>query len=535
MDMKKTNHVAWVFVAAIAGVIIGFGLSFFFFGGVSSHDRPVDGHAEMVGSVAFSDPSAEDVTYTCGMHPNIVQNEPGSCPICGMDLTPRKAATGELGANKGKTIKHWVAPMDPTYISDKPGKSPMGMDLVPVYEEDAGTNLAGTVTVDPVMVQNMGVRVAKIERGPLFQHIRTIGEVDVAEDEISVVNLRFSGWVERIWINETGQEVAAGQWLFSLYSPELVSAQKEYLLAYNTSGAESELTKSAAERLRLWNIPESVLNAIISKQNVDRNLVITAPRSGYVLHKNVVEGARINAGQDLYRIGNLKKIWVTAEVYESDAPWIKEGQAASMELSFQQGRQYSGTVGYIYPTLNPKSRTLKVRLEFENPGVELKPGMFATVRIEAQRKEDVLLVPTEAVIHSGLRNLVFVTKEIGKYEARNVVTGLAGDNHVTEVISGLEEGETVVISGQFLLDSESQLQEAVQKLLAARLQAKGNAAAEAKGPTENVDARQDHQHDAPAYWTCPMHPQIVQDEPGTCPICGMDLVEKKRQAGGNEP
>ncbi len=434
---------------------------------------------------------------------------------------------GQAGARK---IKYWVAPMNPAYISEKPGKSPMGMDLVPVYEDGQEPDTAGMVTVDPVMVQNMGVRVAPVERGSIFRHIRTLGEVDVAESEISVVNLRFSGWIERIYADETGQEVKRGQWLFSIYSPELVSAQKEYLLAYNVSGPAGKLTKSAAERLRLWDIPESVLKKIVSQQNVDRNLVVTAPRSGYILQKNVVDGARIKAGKDLYRIGNLKKIWVTAEVYEFDAPWIEVGQPAKMELSFQRGKQYTGKVEYIYPTLNRQSRTLKVRLEFNNPGVELKPGMFATVRIEAQRKDEVLRIPTEAIIHSGERQIVFITSQIGKYQAREIVTGLVGDGHLTEVLSGLSQGDVVVTSGQFLLDSEAQLQEAVQKLLAARLQVKSPAKAQADSVKPDA-GRHGHNHDQDSgdlYFTCPMHPMIVQDGPGSCPICGMDLVPKPK-------
>jgi Cu(I)/Ag(I) efflux system membrane fusion protein/cobalt-zinc-cadmium efflux system membrane fusion protein len=267
--------------------------------------------------------------------------------------------------------------------------------------------------------------------------------------------------------------VKKGQALFSIYSPELVAAQKEFLIAYNTSGPDSELARSAAERVRLWDIPQSVLDRVAREQNVDRTTVIRAPRSGYVLHKNVVEGARVAAGTDLYRIGNLKTIWVNAEVYEFDAPWIRVGQAASMELSYQRGRTFEGEVNYIYPTLNKKTRTLTVRLEFANPGIDLKPGMFATVRIESRSKQGVLVIPTEAIIHSGERQLVFVADGVGKYRPRQVVTGLVGDGHVTEVLSGLQEGETVVTSGQFLLDSESQLQEAVQKLMADRLQTKG--------------------------------------------------------------
>ena len=481
--------------------------------------------------------AAEGTYFTCPMHPTIVQDSQGTCPICGMDLVEKASPAGgheghtqpvDESGDDGGTL--YTCGMHPNVIQEEPGSCPIcGMDLTPMDKpkKQGEKEKGGTVTVDPVMVQNMGVRIAHVERGPIFRHIRTIGEVDVAENEISVVNLRFSGWVERIYADETGQEVKRGDWLFSIYSPELVSAQKEYLLAYNANGPTSGLTQSAAERLRLWNIPESVLKKIVKKQNVERNLAVTAPRNGYILHKNIVEGARVNAGKDLYRIGNLKKIWVTAEVYEFDAPWIQLGQAAKMELSFQRGKQYGGKVEYIYPTLNRKSRTLKVRLEFPNPGVELKPGMFATVRIEAQRKEAVLRIPTEAILHSGERQLVFITGEIGKYEAREIVTGLVGDGHITEVLSGLSQGETVVTSGQFLLDSESQLQEAVQKLLAARLQAKSKQ--KAKAGSAKPESVHDHSKDGvDAYWTCPMHPTIVQDDQGTCPICGMDLVKKQK-------
>ncbi len=434
-------------------------------------------------SMIPSSPAEEQTLYTCGMHPNVVQDHPGTCPICGMDLTPMQK------------------------------------------KSDASPSEGNVVTIDPSVVQNMGVRVAHVERGSISRAVRTIGEVDVAEDEISVVNLRFSGWIEEIWANQTGQMVKAGDWLFSMYSPELVSAQKEYLLTYNTNGPNSDLTRSAAERLRLWDIPESYLKKIVREQNVGRTYIVKASRSGYVLQKNAILGVHVKAGQDLYRIGNLKRIWVTAEVYEFDAPWIDVGQPASMELSFQQGRFYEGKVGYIYPTLNPKSRTLKVRMEFENPGVILKPGMFATVRIQAERKENVLTIPSEAILQTGERNIVFVSETEGRYEAREVVTGLTGDDHRTEVLEGLQEGELVVTSGQFLLDSEAQLQEAVQKLINDRLQA----TSEANTSQKNTHDHANMEHNG-EYYTCPMHPTIVQETPGDCPICGMDLVKKQRAA-----
>lgn len=438
-------------------------------------------------------------------------------------LFPADAVAQEAN-EKERKVKHWVAPMDPTFVSDKPGKSPMGMDLVPVYEESGG---GSTITIDPTVVQNMGVRIKRVNKGTIFRHIRTVGTVDIAENQLSVVNLRYSGWIERIYVDETGVLVKKGRALFDIYSPELVSAQEEYLVALRGADPESPLVKSARRRLEFWDLSSSQIQRIGEQGKAVRTISVVAPQTGYVLHKNVVQGARVKAGADLYRIGNLSKIWVNAEVYEFDSPWVQLGQRASMELSFQQGQSYEGKVAYIHPTLNTKSRTLRVRLEFDNPGLALKPGMFATVQIEAQGKSDVLVVPTEAIIHSGTRQLVFVAIELGRYEVRELSTGIVGDRYVTEVLSGLTEGERVVISGQFLLDSESQLQEAVEKLLAARLHAK-----EKRLEGSEASEAPEHVHDAAeggdTYWTCGMHPQIVQDGPGTCPICGMDLTPKKK-------
>ncbi len=487
--------------------------------------------------------SEHKTIHTCPMHPQIVQDDPGTCPICGMDLVPKKVdAEGKAVpskspaaalAEKQRKIKHWVAPMDPTYISDKPGKSPMGMDLVPVYEDEGG---GSAITIDPVVVQNMGVRIAAVRQGPIFRHIRTIGTIGVAENLLSVVNLRYSGWIERIHVDETGVLVKKGRPLFRIYSPEVVAAQQEYLMALRTGDAQSPLVKSARTRLELWNLHDAQIQQIEKQGKPMRSITVVAPQTGYVLHKNVVQGARVQAGADLYRIGSLAKIWVNADVYEFDAPWVKLGAPATMELSFQHGEIYKGSVAYIYPTLNPQTRTLSVRLEFDNPGLDLKPGMFATVQIEAERKDDVSIVPTEAIIHSGMRQLVFVALDLGRYEMREITTGLAADRHLTEVISGLSPGERVVTSGQFLLDSESQLQEAVQKLLAARLHAKEkrvapSSPAEAEGHREaegGAEEKGREESGGETYWTCGMHPQIVQHEPGTCPICGMDLVEKKK-------
>jgi Cu(I)/Ag(I) efflux system membrane fusion protein/cobalt-zinc-cadmium efflux system membrane fusion protein len=386
----------------------------------------------------------------------------------------------------------------------------MGMDLVPVYEDEApGASASGGVSIDPRVVQNMGARVEPVRRQTVFRHVRSIGQVEVGEDQISVVNLRFSGWVERIHVDKTGDPVKRGEVLVEVYSPELVAAQKEYLLARRTQGADSALARSARRKLELWDIGKADVEAIVKSGKTRRTLPIRSPRTGFVLHKNVVEGARVQAGQDLYRIGDLSRIWVTAEVYEFDAPWVEVGQPAQMELSYEQGKVREGKVAYIYPTLNEVSRTLTVRLEFENPDMRLKPGMFATVYIQFRRVDDVVAIPTEAILDSGRRKIVFVSAGDGRFEPREIVTGLTGDHHVTEILSGLAAGEEVVVSGQFLLDSESQLQEAIRKLLARR---------SGEAPREPLPE---------TAFSCPMHPELISHEAGRCPVCGMDLEERK--------
>jgi RND family efflux transporter MFP subunit len=234
----------------------------------------------------------------------------------------------------------------------------------------------------------------------------------------------------------------------------------------------------------------------------------------------VVEGSRITAGKDLYRIIDLQKVWLKAEVYDFDTPWIREGAEVEVDFSIPGFGSHKGRISFIYPTLNFKTRTLTVRVELENPDMKLKPGMIASLLIYGHSDDNRLIVPSESIINTGERKIVFITRTLGKYEAREVETGLVGDNYVTEVISGLEEGETVVTSGQFLLDSESQLQEAVKMFLEAQLQYRTAGHEVDRHERKEKEGRE-------VLYTCPMHPQIVQEAPGECPICGMDLVEVK--------
>ena len=414
--------------------------------------------------------------YTCPMHPTVVQDEEGDCPICGMDLVLEK---GDKSENKKTT---------------------------------------GSITIDPTVVQNMGVRVKHVGYRDISHTIRTIGKVEIADDKSYSVNLRFSGWIEKIFADKVGQEIRRGEKLFEIYSPELISAQEEYLLAVNTYGKDNNIAKAAQKRLRLWNIPQKHLDKIISENNAQQNVIFISPFSGHILHKNIKEGSKVKAGADLYHIGNLDNIWIIADLYEFDSISVKPGQQVTLEFTNLPGKIQTSHISFIYPTLNPKTRTQKIRIELKNPDLTMKPGMFATVRIESERAKNVLTVPTEAIINTGERKIVFISRGNGKFEPREIQTGLADDsNYYSEVISGLEENEIVVVSGQFLMDSESQLQEAVQKLLDAKFKS-----------TLNSGSVDDHDHSGSTYFTCPMHPTIVQDEAGDCPICGMDLIEKEQ-------
>ncbi len=436
-------------------------------------------HAALYASDHSQDQAGKTL-YTCPMHPQIVQESPGQCPICGMDLVPQKS---------------------------------------PDQAKEEGAK-RDVLLVDPVTVQNMGVRVDTVKRGVVHRHIRTFGRVETADDAYAVVNLKFSGWAEKRWADKQGAYVQKGDKLFAIYSPEVFSAQEEYILALKNFGPGHSITQSAENRFRLWDIADSQIQAIKKELKPRREIVISSPVSGFIEQVNVVEGSRISAGMDLYSIVNLEKVWLKAEVYDFDAPWIKEGADVQVDFSIPGFNLYRGTISFIYPTLNFKTRTLTVRLELQNPDMKLKPGMIASMLIYGQSDDNRLTVPSESIISTGERKIVFVTKTLGRYEPREVETGLVGDNYATEVISGLEEGETVVTSGQFLLDSESQLQEAVKKFLEAQLQSsKDEGVTDTPEHEENVSGK--------TLYTCPMHPQIVQETPGECPICGMDLVKVK--------
>jgi membrane fusion protein, copper/silver efflux system len=445
----------------------------------------------VTGCSSSETPNAESVSasaelYTCGMHPNVIQDGKGNCPICGMNLTPingsSEASSSTTGSDKpssdSKEILYYRAPMDPTYISPKPGKSPMGMDLIPVYKGEE--TFGATVKINPSTIQNIGVRTAYAFRRDLYKNIRTIGKIDYDEAKTTQVHTKFTGWVEKTYVNTTGQKVKKGDTLLEIYSPQLVIAQEEYVDIYlrllnakkeNRTSAIENLKRtlsSTRKRLENFDISGDQIDRLEKDQTVRKTLKIQSPFSGIVEKKHVQDGMEVKPGMNLYSISNISSVWVYADIYEYEVPWIQVGQNAKMALSYIPGKEFFGQVEYVYPYLDSKTRTLKVRLSFPNEDNMLKPGMYANIYISSVPVKDAIAVPTEAVMYSGARNLVFIALGEGRFAPRDVIVGIESGDGYYEIKEGLEVGESVVTSAQFLLDSESKLQESIAKMLASR-------------------------------------------------------------------
>jgi len=394
------------------------------------------------------------------------------------------AATRHETPASEREVLYWRAPMDPAEIYDQPGKSLMGMDLIPVYADEAEVETDRTVSIDPTTVQNMGVRTTSVMRMDLSQAIRTVGKIEYDEEALYLVNTKISGWIEELHVDFVGESVREGDPLLEIYSPELVTTQQEYLLAlknFEQVAASSfpsakedaeQLLESTRQRLEYWDIPSSEIERLEQTGEVRKTVLLRAPASGIVVEKHVVEGAHVQPGMDLYQIADLSTVWVHASIYDNELPWVTEGQAATMELSYLPGQTYRGRVSYIYPFLREEARDVHVRLIFNNPDLSLKPSMYVNVQLQGRTIEGTMVVPSEAVLRSGERTIVFVVREPGKFESREVQVGEEGGpaGRYVRVISGLSDGEEVVTSAQFMLDSESRLQEVIQKMMQEREQ-----------------------------------------------------------------
>ncbi len=508
---------------ALLGIAVGLG-AMLSLAGCSPSGPPV-------GSV----PAKEKTLYTCGMHPQVVQDHPGDCPICGMKLTPiRKPAEGsQVGATAPsgeRKVKYYKSTMMPGEARQTPGKDSMGVDMVPVYEEQAAATESSAIAIDPVTTQNMGIRTARVGRGPLRRAIRTVGVIDYNETTLADVTTKFKGWIERLDVNATGQLVMKGDPLFEIYSPELYSAQREYLLAVEpgANAADAAALKATARaKLKFLDVSDEQIADLERTGQPRKTMPVVAPEDGFVVEKTVVEGQMVEPGMRTYRLADLGLVWVQAQVYEQDLAFVKLGQEATVTLSYLPGREFRGRVTYVYPNVDEKTRTARVRMEFHNPGYFLKPGMFATVKLVSELEPSVLLVPDMAILRSGEKTTVFVALEGGKFDPRAVTLGAEAEDDNYQVLSGLQEGERVVTSGQFMLDSESQLREAIQKMVHPSQSGGTSPAAPATAPRPGLGPP-----GAPAVqaelvkYICPMpeHVAIEYDHPGKCPICGMTLV-----------
>ncbi len=384
--------------------------------------------------------------------------------LIGRSMNSMPGASPEAAAGSDREVLYWVAPMNANYRRDEPGKSPMGMDLVPVYVDEVDGQ-AGVVAIDATIVNNLGVRTAKAQRGELSQRIETVGYVAYDEDTVQHVHTRVDGWIEKLATKATGDAVEKGQLLFELYSPTLVNAQEEYLIALRS--ANKLLLKASKERLAALGVTGSEIARLDKERTVRQRVRVYAKADGVIAHLGVREGIYVTPATEIMSVAELDRVWVLAEVFERQAAWVKTGQSAMVELDYLPGEMWHGSVDYVYPELDPKTRTLKVRLRFDNTAESLRPNMFARVTIQGEGFGEVVHVPREALIRGGSVNRVVVALGEGRFRAQPVEVGIESGNRVA-IQKGISVGDLVVVSGQFLIDSESNIEAALKRMDSSR-------------------------------------------------------------------
>ena len=453
--------------------------------------------------------------WTCGMHPQVIQDKPGLCPICHMQLVPLKAAAdaantpgastpgqasqqpgaaGSTASSTPREVAYWRDPMmSPPYISDKPGKSPMGMDLVPVYKDQVSGGTA--VAIDPVVVQNMGVRTVAAIDAPLHRTLRAVAYLSEPEPNQVDINLRVSGWVEKLYAHTPGMRVSKGDPLFELYSPDLQVAIEEAIAVRRArAGVTGQVAQETAEatlaavrqKLTLLGLAEDQIGELIAAERAPRTVVFRSPIDGHITDKQgLFTGAAVKAGDRVLRLSDNSTLWLDAQVFERDLSQIAVGSAVTATTEFMPGRRFRGEVSFIHPHLDPATRTALVRITIQNPERELKQGMYATVETALAGPAAAVLIPRDAVLDTGKRQIVFLALPGGRFEPRRVEAGVEDDEGRVQVLAGLAPGDLVVTSGQFLLDSESRLREAVQKFLESKAAGAAGGGQGAAAPSAN--------------------------------------------------
>ncbi len=460
-------------------------------------------------------------------------------------LSTKSETSQKSETSKKRKVLFWRAPMNPKEIYKHPGKSNMGMDLVPVYADASGES--GLVSINPIIQQDMNVKMAVVKSGRLNAEVFTNGIIQPDEQKEYVATTKVGGWIEKMYINYTGQKVHKGDKLIKIYSPELVAAQQEYLtaLAYDnamkTTGVKSNLVKNATRKLELLDVSNAEIKHLKETNKVKKYITLTAPFDGTVLYKGVEEGAKINRGTPLLKIANLRNLWIMADIYEYELFKIGLGDHALVKFDYLPGKSYNGKISFIYPTLNTKTRTIKVRIDLPNPNGELKPGMFASVDIKGKSLGVYPLVPEQAILRSGRVNTVIIALGGGKFKPAQIELG-AYSNGYYQVLSGLQAGTKIVTSAKFLIDSESNLRAALSGFTSAdttKKMSEKEMKAMKKPKAVKTDKKQkselirtgvidlkaiDKNGDGKLYEDV-MDWNVISDKPGTCPICGMKLRE----------
>ncbi len=403
---------------------------------------------------------------------------PGGTEVAKTEVAKTASAPSEPAVKTEPRILYYRNPMGLPDTSPTPKKDSMGMDYIPVFAETGipAAAVPGEVSISPVKIQKLGVKTEPAALASVDRVIRAVGRIDVDERRTFTVAPKFEGWIERLHVNATGQPVAKGQPLLDVYSPELVSAQREYAIA--TSGVDTlknaggeaqagmkQLSESSLTRLKNWDISDEQIAKLRQGGESHRTLTLRSPANGIVMEKKAVQGMRFMPGDALFQIADLGSVWVVADIFEQDLGQVRVGQIAAVKIDAWPEKAFSARVAYIYPTVNAQTRTTSIRLELANPNGLLKPAMFASIELAADKagnasQSKVVTVPTSAVIFGGTRNIVLVQLGEGRFAPREIKLGRQGDNHV-EVLSGIAEGEQVVVSANFLIDSESNLKAAI--------------------------------------------------------------------------
>jgi len=444
--------------------------------------------------------------WTCSMHPQVIEDHPGQCPICGMNLVPLKgagdgatptASQGDSGSSEssadgtgsGRKILFYRNPMDPSITSPEPRKDDMGMDYVPVYADEAAAVTAGgpVVTIDPVVQQNMNVTTETVTRRDVSRQIRTVGYLDYDQEKMVSVTTKYPGFVEKVSVNYLGQPVQKGEHLFDVYAPELVQTEQELLSAARyveqlKDAPEDAVRRAQAlldagrTRLSYWDITDDQVDRMLASGKIFRTLSVVAPASGVVMMRmDGLEGMAIRPGMELMHIADMSTLWLTVEVFDDQLAWVDIGSSADVKLSYFPGEGFTGRVRYIEPAVSEETRTIQLTLEVPNPRGRLRSGMYATVTFSPVAARDAIAVPSDAIIRTGERNVVILALGDGRFAPSDVVLGPSGEGWA-QVLSGVSEGDEVVTSAQFLIDSESNLREAIQTMVEAKRQeAKGSA------------------------------------------------------------